>query len=176
MHNQLQKPTINQQVHFVFHHVYSPFIQPTFRCFLNSALFYSPLAGDAHTHTHNICWRRSAKFLLSTTKHSSCIHTVFLPAACCHQVSRGALSGVTASPCVAWCSRTPHPTRPISPTPRCCMSVSQCNLRFHVRVGSNDHNNNGNNNYNNNLLSCVCTVPGWCSVQFSLSLEGRERG
>lgn len=55
------------------------------------------------------------------------------------------------------------------------MSVSQCNLQFHVRLGSNDHNNNGNNNYNNNLLLCVCTVPGWCSVQFSLSLEGRER-
>lgn len=56
------------------------------------------------------------------------------------------------------------------------MSVSQCNLRFHVRLGSNDHYNNGNNSYNNNLLLCVCTVPGWCSVQFSLSLEGGERG
>lgn len=29
--------------------------------------------------------------------------------------------------------------------------------------------------YNNNLLLCVCTVPGWCSVQFSLSLQIEER-
>lgn len=42
------KPTVNQQV---FHHVYSPFIQPTFRCFLNSALFYSALTGHTYTHT-----------------------------------------------------------------------------------------------------------------------------
>lgn len=56
------------------------------------------------------------------------------------------------------------------------MSVSQCNLQFHVRLGRNDHNNNGNNNDNNNLLLCVCTVPGWCSVQFRLSPERREGG
>lgn len=67
----------------------------------------------------------------------------------------------------------PSPPLPPNPSGAAC----QCNLRFHVRLGSNDDNNNhGNNNYNNNLLLCVCTVPGWCLVQFSLSPEGREQG
>lgn len=79
------KPTVNQQV---FHHVYSPFIQPTFRCFLNSALFYSALTGHTYTHTHaRICWKNGADFHASLnsfryeTRHQqhthTCIHTVF---------------------------------------------------------------------------------------------------
>lgn len=72
----------------LFHHVYSPFLQPTFRCFLNSSLFYSALlAGLTHTHSHSHLLETTFTLLLSlqNTQHRythTCIHTVFLPAAC----------------------------------------------------------------------------------------------
>lgn len=62
IHKPPLKPTINQQVHGFSCHFYSQFIQPTFRCFLNSAHFYSASCRSltyACTHTHRI----SAGFL-----------------------------------------------------------------------------------------------------------------
>lgn len=154
-------------------------------------LFYSTLAGYTQTNcagnSTNTSVYNSAETQLHQTLAHMHTHCVFnrcllltgLPRRCQvwhhHPAPVGAPRSILPPPHT-------HPTQS-SPSPfRCCMSVNQCNLWFHVRLGSNDHNNNDNNNdngnniYNNNLLLCVCTVPGWCSVQFSLSLKRRERG
>lgn len=134
-----------------------------------------------HIDTHTFCWEHGA----NTSLNNFCYKIQYQythPHMLTHCVFASCLlpSGFPRR-CQVWHHHpaslgAPKTPAPSSLTPRCCMSVSQCNLQFHVRLGSNDHNNNGNNSYNNNLLLCVCTVPGWCSVQFSLSLEGRERG
>lgn len=147
-------------------------------------LFYSTLAGYTQTQFAGNSTNTSAYNPAETQLHHTlahiCIHTVFLTAACCCQASHGAVRCDIITLCRSVLPDPPTPPPPPKlPIPfRCCMSVSQCNLWFHVRLGSNDHNNNdnGNNIYNNNLLLCVCTVPGWCSVQFSLSLKWGERG
>lgn len=118
---------------------------------------------NANISLNNFCYK---------THHQNtytCIHTVFLPAACCHQASHGAARCdiITLRRLVL----PPEAPTPCSPSPRCCMSVSQCNLWFRIRLGSNDHNNNGNNNYNNNLLLCV-----YCSRLVLSSVQSQPRG
>lgn len=68
------EPTVNQQV---FHHVYSPFIQPTFRCFLN---FFTVLLQVIHTYarTHLLeirCRRSCFSESLPLQNTSSATHT-----------------------------------------------------------------------------------------------------
>lgn len=197
-------PTINQQVQVFFHRVYSlylslsPFLKPTFRCFLQPSLFYSALY-RLYTHTHkrerafraeNEAQTPLEKHLFATEKprrseHAYAYTLCFSPAALLATRLPKALPGVISTPLCRFGApptqkiktkkkhlTTPDPPSPClpghpSPLPppgAACQSVSVIS-DFHVRLGSNDHNNNGNNSYNNNLLSCVCvrTVSGWCS-------------
>lgn len=128
---QCHKSTVNQQV---FHHVYSLFIQPTFRCFLNSALFYSALTGHTYTYTR-ICWKYGADFHASLnsfrykTHHQHTHIHAYTLCFCRPPVAirlSTALLGVTLSPCDAWCSQPPpsSPPKPLPPPGAACQSVS----------------------------------------------------
>lgn len=102
-------------------------MEPTFILLLSCYIAYDYKHTHMQTHTHTLC-------------------SYWPPAAIRLSV---APPGVTSSPCVVWCSQAPPtnltfpaplPQQAPPPNPRCCMSVSQCNLQFHVRLGSNDNN------------------------------------
>lgn len=111
----------------------------------------------SHTLTHTlICWKQPSRFSFryrtpntATLTHAytlcSCRppvrHQAFRSAAGC-DIIMAPRRLVLPNPAHPNPSLTPiTPPRPAPPLPRCCMSVNQCNLRFHVRLGSNDNNN-----------------------------------
>lgn len=105
----------------LFHRVYSPFLQPTFRCFLNSALFYSALpAGLTHTHTL-ICWKQPSRFSFRyRTPNTATLTHAYTLCSCRppvrHQAFRSAAGCDIIMAHDAWCSQILPTLTLISPS------------------------------------------------------------